>query len=89
MATFVIKETKKDSIYVVVTKNNGDSFGQTIRSDQLEDGNINSLLKQIKSIVRETTKNQKKPNLKNLDPEANKPIDDAPDPDPVPAPVVP
>lgn len=87
MATFVIKETKKDSIYVVVTKNNGDTFGQIIRNDQLEDGDIDSLLKQIKGIVRETSKVQKKPNLKGLDPEVNKPIDDAPDP--VPDPVVP
>jgi hypothetical protein len=77
MATFVIKEAKKDSIYVVVTKNNGDTFGQTIRASQLEDGDINSLLKQIKGIVRETIRGQRKPNLNDLDSQLDLPQDDA------------
>lgn len=77
MATFVIRETKRDSIYVVVTKNNGDTFGQTIRASQLEDGDINSLLKQIKRIVRETIRDQRKPNLNNLAPQVDLPLDDA------------
>jgi len=78
MATFVIKQTRKDSVYVVVTRNNGNSFGQTIQADQLEDGDLDSLLRQIKAIVRNTVQGQKKnPNLKNLDPKLDQQQDDA------------
>jgi hypothetical protein len=87
MATFTIQKARKNSIYVIVTKNNGDTFGLTIRDEQLEDGDLAALLKQIKRIVRATVKTQNIPDLTALASLENTPTDDSdPEPSAVPTP---